>query len=192
MFCHKAEALGDCSVFKTGNVNSSFTIKGEKGKPITVEHVGKLKETLMPVIMLLRQFTQEGEAIQYNRACNIAWKHMADDERAILTRLREAHRGRSEQGAGLGLRINETSLRPLDLIDLFYNAVYFHSDMEKMKELVRLWSVPLFGQLMMFEFQNAVLELSIIVMNTATLIKGRLLSEPKIALEELCGWGQSK
>jgi hypothetical protein len=179
LFCRKAKELEQSSTFNKGRLSTKFTINYHQGQALSLSGTGPDGEPFIAFLTIFRQFYAEREAINYFKICNVAWKYMTTPERKLLAQYRDNYRKRIHNPGNMYLSVDNRPLVAKEIIDLWFNALVFHTNPSKRKKLethLKSWAGPLLKHL----FQSHVIGLAIIIMNTAVLIACRILTEPPL------------
>jgi hypothetical protein len=139
-FKRKAEQLFDCDVFKSTSHDIHAHMEWNADQLIKSK-ISLLKEDfLKSLLMSFRPFYAKDEASNFKRVLNILKKHSDD---AVVKAELELYRKEWDNALlGGAIRIEDDNgpLTAARLMDLWFNAHYFHSDKNKTIELNQLKS----------------------------------------------------
>ena len=125
--------------------NIQYEIKGEKvdeGYQIGFEIKVPDEETIKSYLLSFRVFYMEREPTNFYSICNLLYKNIIDEKaRSDLAMIRSNYTRELITGF-IGLKFLGKSYSPKDIIDLWFNVEYFHTDIEKVKELDTIMTSP--------------------------------------------------
>src|SRR5437773_759339 len=93
---------------------------------------------LRSALASLRQFYAQGERIYVNRVCNILEKHKIDKNLLLWVRAALRNWKRTLKSCPSHYFVGNDPLIVKDAMDLFLNAVVFHSDLDKVRKWEQL------------------------------------------------------
>jgi hypothetical protein len=138
--------------------NIKLTISGEKGEPIKTEATLFDEEQLRSFLLAFRPFYMEKEAIHFYKVANVVYRYL--DTQFVKEQLAKCRKdfGKILDKPAGRLVYNNELLTPHRLIDLWFNAYYFHKDPQKVQEFKRISDG--IGTLFPFFFQYSLSELT--------------------------------
>ena len=118
--------------------NIQYKIKGEKADEgfLTRDEIKVPdEETIKSFLLSFRVFYMEGEHTNFYSICNLLYKKILDKKvRDALITIRSNYT-EALNTSFISFNFLGKSYLPKDIIDLWFNAEYFHTDLEKVKEL---------------------------------------------------------
>jgi hypothetical protein len=137
-FLKKTKELYAASKASNAESNISLNMASELGKPVQFHVSLPPEEHLRSFYMAFRFFYLEKEKTNFLRVCNIIKRRTENQlARQYVDRLRDMWSG-ALAARQMQMRVNEKQIIPPLLIDLWFNAHYFHSDEKKEKDLSNL------------------------------------------------------
>lgn len=125
--------------------NIQYKIKGEKvDKSFQTRFEIKVpdEETIKSFLLSFRVFYMEGEHTNFYSICNLLYKKILDKKvRDDLVTIRSNYT-KALNTSFIGINFLGKSYSPKDIVDLWFNAEYFHTDIEKVKELDKIVISP--------------------------------------------------
>lgn len=125
--------------------NIQYKIKGEKvdkGFQTRFEIKVPDEETIKSFLLSFRVFYMEGEYTNFYSICNLLYKKILDKKvRNDLVTIRSNYT-KALNTSFIGINFLGKSYSPKDIVDLWFNAEYFHTDIEKVKELDKIVISP--------------------------------------------------
>jgi len=125
--------------------NIQYKIKGEKvdkGFQTRFEIKVPDEETIKSFLLSFRVFYMEGEHTNFYSICNLLYKKILDKKvRNDLVTIRSNYT-KALNTSFIGINFLGKSYSPKDIVDLWFNAEYFHTDIEKVKELDKIVISP--------------------------------------------------
>jgi hypothetical protein len=125
--------------------NIQYKIKGEKvdkGFQTRFEIKVPDEETIKSFLLSFRVFYMEGEHINFYSICNLLYKKILDKKvRNDMVTIRSNYT-KALNTSFIGINFLGKSYSPKDIVDLWFNAEYFHTDIEKVKELDKIVISP--------------------------------------------------
>lgn len=125
--------------------NIQYKIKGEKvdkGFQTRFEIKVSDEETIKSFLLSFRVFYMEGEHTNFYSICNLLYKKILDKKvRNDLVTIRSNYT-KALNTSFIGINFLGKSYSPKDIVDLWFNAEYFHTDIEKVKELDKIVISP--------------------------------------------------
>jgi len=119
--------------------------KGEivdKGFQIRFETKVPDEETIKSFLLSFRVFYMEGEHTNFYSICNLLYKKILDKKvRNDLVTIRSNYT-KALNTSFISINFLGKSYLPKDIVDLWFNAEYFHTDIEKVKELDKIVISP--------------------------------------------------
>lgn len=166
-FVYLADRLQTRRIVQEEDLKSTLHLHGGTNQPLQVSHHMPDEEDLRSYLVDFRMFTMEREPVFIRRIFNLAYCHITPDEYAY--RLAEAREQWKESMASgdIAFVINGRALQPENLLDLWINGYYFHSEPEKARKLEALAKVNLTRWL----FINVLVRASQLVLLTAQILK---------------------
>jgi hypothetical protein len=170
-FLKKARELHATHIISNGESGISLNSVFEKGKTVKFKVCLPSEEYLRSLYMAFRFFYLSKEKSNFSRVANII-KRKTDSDLAkkYIDWLKDMWSG-ALAVKQVRIHINEKLITPAILIDLWFNAHYFHSDDGKEKELSNL-SGALTIDVCRFMLADAVYEASKAVFLLANVIAG--------------------
>lgn len=131
LFLKKARELHSTHITSSGESGISLNVASELGKPVQFQVVLPSEEYLRSFYMAFRFFYLEWEKSNFLRISNII-KRRTDSQlaRQYIDRLRDMWSG-ALAAKQMQIQVNGKEITPSILIDLWFNAHYFHSDDKK-------------------------------------------------------------
>lgn len=125
--------------------NIQYKIKGEKvdkGFQTRFEIKVPDEETIKSFLLSFRVFYMEGEHTNFYSICNLLYKKILDKKvRNDLVTIRSNYT-KALNASFIRINFLGKSYSPKDIVDLWLNAEYFHTDIEKVKELDKIVISP--------------------------------------------------
>ena len=125
--------------------NIQYKIKGEKadeGFQTRDEIKVPDEETIKSFLLSFRVFYMEGEHTNFYSICNLLYKKILDKKvRNDMVTIRSNYT-KALNTSFIGINFLGKSYSPKDIVDLWFNAEYFHTDTEKVKELDKIVISP--------------------------------------------------
>lgn len=125
--------------------NIQYKIKGEKvdkGFQTRFEIKVPDEETIKSFLLSFRVFYMEGEHTNFYSICNLLYKKIFDKKvRNDLVKIRSNYI-KALNYSFIDTNFLGKSYSPKDIVDLWFNAEYFHTDIEKVKELDKIVISP--------------------------------------------------
>jgi len=125
--------------------NIQYKIKGEKvdkGFQTRCEIKVPDEETIKSFLLSFRVFYMEGEHTNFYSICNLLYKKILDKKvRNDMVTIRSNYT-KALNTSFIGINFLGKSYSPKDIVDLWFNAEYFHTDIEKVKELDKIVISP--------------------------------------------------
>lgn len=132
-----------CSNPKPKNIQ--YKIKGEKvdkGFQTRFEIKVPDEETIKSFLLSFRVFYMEGEHTNFYSIYNLLYKKILDKKvRNDLATIRSNYT-KALNTSFISINFLGKSYLPKDIVDLWFNAEYFHTDIEKVKELDKIVISP--------------------------------------------------
>lgn len=140
VFKRRAAQLAEAPLIKEGRAQISAKIKGEQDKGVNIEVTLPPETDLRTLYMAFRFFYLQKEPANFLRIVNILKQHTKDPKTiAYLDYLKKQWRGLLQKP--ITIVAGDRTLTPSLLIDLWFNAYFFHSDENKELELNRLLQI---------------------------------------------------
>lgn len=95
------------------------------------------EDLLRSLLMAVRSLYAQGEPICFPRICNGLWKYLDANDQIVVDNLRAAYK-RVLNHIGprdIFLKYKDEKLMPHEILDLYINARYFHTEEEKVFKL---------------------------------------------------------
>jgi len=125
--------------------NIQYKIKGEKvdkGFQTRFEIKVPDEETIKSFLLSFRVFYMEGEHTNFYSICNLLYKKILDKKvRNDMVTIRSNY-SKVLNTSFIGINFLGKTYSPKDIVDLWFNAEYFHTDIEKVKELDKIVISP--------------------------------------------------
>ena len=125
--------------------NIQYKIKGEKvdkGFQTRFEIKVPDEETIKSFLLSFRVFYMEGEHTNFYSISNLLYKKIFDKKvRNDLVTIRSNYT-KALNTSFIGINFLGKSYSPKDIVDLWFNAEYFHTDIEKVKDLDKIVISP--------------------------------------------------
>ena len=125
--------------------NIQYKIKGEKvdkGFQTRFEIKVPDEETIKSFLLSFRVFYMEGEHTNFYSIYNLLYKKILDKKvRNDLATIRSNYT-KALNTSFISINFLGKSYLPKDIVDLWFNAEYFHTDIEKVKELDKIVISP--------------------------------------------------
>jgi hypothetical protein len=138
LFLKRGHQLFDEPVVASGGLNVGLRISGEIGEPLSLSLQQPDERLLRSFLMTFRQFVLNNEDVYLPKIHNILWRRIESDEiREHLAAARQRWNGSRKVGS-VGFEADAVRFAPADMLDLWLNGHYFHSDSRKEAELERL------------------------------------------------------
>ncbi|PKN53780.1 MAG: hypothetical protein CVU55_01240 [Deltaproteobacteria bacterium HGW-Deltaproteobacteria-13] len=170
-FLKKARELHTAHIISNGESGISLNSKFEKGKTVKFKVSLPPEEYLRSLYMAFRFFYLSKEKSNFLRVINIIKRKIDSDfGRKYIDWLKDMWSG-ALAVKQVNIRVNEKIITPTMLIDLWFNAHYFHADDRKEEELSKL-SGALTIDVCRFMLADAVFEASKAVFLLANMIAG--------------------
>ena len=137
-FCEKAKRLAATKLATEEGTGIRGKIRYEQDKGLWFESELPPEEQIAEFLMAFRFFYLQKEDTHFPKVISVIGKHTDNpDARKALKMF-----GRQWQDSlfrkALNIQLNETPITSSLLLDLWFNAHYFHSDEEKEKELKKM------------------------------------------------------
>jgi len=138
LFLKKAKELHSTHIVSGAESGISLNVASELGKPPQFKVVLPSEEYLRSFYMAFRFFYLEKEKSNFLKIANII-KRRTDNQfvRQYVDQLRDMWSG-AWSAKTIRIELNEKQITPSLLMDLWFNARYFHSDDEKEQTLSNL------------------------------------------------------
>jgi hypothetical protein len=177
LFCMKAEEINRNSIIKRGATSTKLKMTYELGKGTSVTLAGPEWESLVALATIIRQFYSPKEAIFFNRIYNIVWKYIRDSTPEVRTRAQSAMNGFKQitSVSPIAFVIAGHKIKPVEVLDLWFNAKIFHSDVEKLEQFRVLENTPAFPFLKLV-YQTTLIELTNLILWFCGFIKSEVLT----------------
>lgn len=139
VFKKKGLELQKIDLISSGNSNISCQIKYNRETGTTLSVNLPSENQLKELFLAFRFFYMKNEPSHFYRVINII-KKAARDERVnqIMDTLKQQYSGALQKKYVFSAKLNDTELSLEYLLDLWFNAHYFHSDEDKEKSLNKL------------------------------------------------------
>jgi hypothetical protein len=137
-FCKRAEQLTRTKLISGGSSHIQGKIRFDQEKGLYFEASLPPEEQIAEFLMAFRFFYLEKEQTHFLKILSILGKYAIEDEiRQALKRIKERWRQALFSNAAQ-IKINGKQMTASIVLDLWFNAHYFHSDEKKEKELEEL------------------------------------------------------
>jgi len=125
--------------------NIQYKIKGEKadeGFQTRDEIKVPDEETIKSFLLSFRVFYMENEHTNFYSICNLLYKKILDKKvRDTLITIRSNY-AKALNTSFISFNFLGKSYLPKDIVDIWFNAEYFHTDIEKVEELDKILISP--------------------------------------------------
>jgi hypothetical protein len=170
-FCEKARRLADTELVSGGGARISAKIRYRRGKGLTFESELPPEPEVAELLMAFRFFHLQKEPTNFYTVIGLIGKHAQDpDSRKVLRVFKKQWRD-SLFAECLGVRFNGVPITFSLLLDLWFNAHYFHSDEDKGRELSKL-KAGFSGGFAKYMLLDAVFEAVKVVMRVSNVLWG--------------------
>jgi len=100
------------------------------------------EDTIKSFLLSFRVFYLENEKTNFYSICNLLYKKIADERvRSDLVTIRSSYTTALNRGS-MNFNFLGKRYSPRDVVDLWFNAEYFHTDIGKVKELDTIKNSP--------------------------------------------------
>lgn len=141
---------------KGSGISSNVQYKQDEG--MTLKVTLPPEENLRSLYMAFRFFYGEKEPSNFNRVANILKKTSGDELfQQFIENLKQQYSGSLYRKHIMQVKVNGEEVTTKRLLDLWFNANYFHSDEKKENDL-KIWNETLSQDLSRFILANAVYE----------------------------------
>jgi len=140
-FAKRVEELSKIKLLSSEQGTIQAKIKYERGKGLSLEASLPSDEIISELLMAFRLFYLQKEPTYFPRIINIINKHITLPE---ANNLLNSYKKRWEDNLfnqALFISVNDEKLSSSKILDLWFNAHYFHSDEEKSRELHKINSI---------------------------------------------------
>jgi hypothetical protein len=138
VFCEKAKRLAQTKLMAGGESHIHGSIKFEAGKGLWFEATLPPEEQIAEFLMAFRFFYLQKEPTCYLKVLSLLGKHTAQNEaKQALKTFKNQWEGALFKKA-LQISLNNKPVTASVLMDLWFNAHYFHTDEAKGTELEKL------------------------------------------------------
>ncbi len=167
LFLTRARQLEQTRLIRS-KPNSSWKMHFSEDGTMTITTEEPDEEDLRSYLMILRQFVLQKEPIHLGRIHNLLDRRITDDElRGYVTKARDGLK-EAARGHGIHFQLNDETISPERVADLWINGEYFHNDPEKKQELDRLLPHPVL--MMKHQFVTFVLDLQRVISYTGMIV----------------------
>lgn len=176
IFCTRAREIANTSIFRDNKYNISLTISGKEGEPIKFTESAPEKEALVNLITILRQFYAPRESINFNKVYDIVLTYIDHKNKNVKDCATSAKKAFQiyKTKCNFQIVVNNKKLKPIEIIDLWFNANIFHADPNKIKKFDELSRTPV-APFMSFEFKTAMMNLSNVIIYFGSFIEKEVL-----------------
>jgi hypothetical protein len=148
LFSKKAEELARIAQRVNSNCpKPEIKIVYKKHEPSLCTVTFPDEDLLKLLLMELRPLYMQGEPICFSRICNITWKYLDANDQSKVTDIRAAYREilDSSNPRDISLKHEGKKLTAGEILNLYINAYYFHTDLEKLRKLesIQRYRVPI-------------------------------------------------
>lgn len=138
-FCKRAEQLANTKLVSGGASSIKGRMRYNKDKGFWFEASSlPPEEQIAEFLMVFRFFYLKKEQTQFLKILAILGKHAAHDEVRQALKMMKAKWNQALFGNSLQIKLNDKQITASILMDLWFNAHYFHSDESKEIELEKL------------------------------------------------------
>lgn len=177
LYVEQMERLTGTKVGSAGNTYD-LTIGWKEGEPLTIDTRLPDDEELAAFLLAFRPMYLEGEATNFYRVASIVYRVLEskDPQHPLKEEMAKArhHFGTVLDKPSARIVYNDEVITPRKMIDLWFNAFYFHKDLSKREDFERLRKG--LGNLFQFFFMDAIFDLAKCVVWLGNVAR-RLLSE---------------
>lgn len=128
------DVLRRCRLFRRRRKRIAVSIHIQPGKGLTSKIKNLQMDELRSVLASFRQFYANGEKISLYRVCSLLEKAALDANSLLWVRAARSSWRRTLQSCPSHYYVGTSPLLVADAMDLFFNAVVFHSDAEKIEK----------------------------------------------------------
>jgi hypothetical protein len=133
LFLDQMDVIRRCRLFKRRRKRITVSIHiSPKGMTSSIKNLQM--DELRSALASLRQFHGEGEKITLNRVCNLLEKANLDANSLLWIRAARATWRRTLQSCPSHYYVGNRPLLVANAMDLFFNAVVFHADADKVRK----------------------------------------------------------
>jgi hypothetical protein len=140
-FCNKANRLISTKLVADGNSAISGKVRYEKDKGLRFEATLPPEEQVAEFLMAFRFFYLKKEATYFPKILKIIGKHTTQAEAYQALKVFSRQWENSLFGNAVFIKVNGKQISTSLLLDIWFNAHYFHSDIKKGTELQKLKSL---------------------------------------------------
>ena len=137
-FCKRAAQLANTKLLKSGESGIQGKIRYEENKGLWFEGVLPTEEQIAEFLMAFRFFYLQKERTYLPKILKILGKHTSQEELRQALKIYRQLWDQELFGNAMQLTLNNKKITASDILDLWFNAHYFHSDEDKSKELEKL------------------------------------------------------
>jgi hypothetical protein len=138
VFCKKAKKLAQTKLMEGGESHIHGSIKFEAGKGLWFEASLPPEEQIAQFLMAFRFFYLKNEPTEYFKVLALLGKHTAQNEaKQALRTFKKQWNGALFKEA-LQISLNNKQVTASDLMDIWFNAHYFHTNEAKSAKLENL------------------------------------------------------
>ena len=165
VFKKRVQELINTKIFSAGENKISAKIQSNKVSGVSISAKLPEEELLKELYMAFRFFYLEEGPSNFNKVANII-KRMANDSavNTFIDDLKKQWSGVLMRDHVFGIRANNTEINTKYLLDIWFNAHYFHSDEKKEKDLEQL-NEAVTSDFSRFLLANSVYEASLAVIS---------------------------
>lgn len=145
LYVDRATELTNKRLFREGKLHSiTFTVSWEyETGRISFGGTQLDEEDFCSFLLTFRQFIMNDEPINTNHIFNLAIRRTKDELRKQqLTKARETWKETTKRFRGIKLAINGHDFTPREVLDLWINGFYFHTDPQDIEKVKALNSTP--------------------------------------------------
>lgn len=179
-FLRTADKLRKSDLFKDGLFAMKYHLKVDNEKRSVEEHCDRPPEKdVRDALLDIRKFVSQSESIFFYSVCNCIYQFLNDS--IARQNLASVRNGFKDSLAGLegastiNIRLRQSdnsepkSLKPEQIIDLYFNSNYFHADLEKITQLTKLRAR--IGAMLEYSFLEALRNIASCVFYLAALVR---------------------
>ena len=134
-FCDKAHRLISTKLVSDGDASIRGNVRFEKDKGMLFQASLPPEEQVAEFLMAFRFFYLQKEDTCFPKILNIIGRHTEQKEAREAIKFFRKRWENSLFGNAMQIKLNEKQITTSFLLDIWFNAHYFHSDKDKAKEL---------------------------------------------------------
>lgn len=134
-FCDKAHRLISTKLVSDGDASIKGNVRYEKDKGMWFQASLPPEEQVAEFLMAFRFFYLQKEDTCFPKILSIVGRHTEQEEAREALKFFRKRWENSLFGNAMQLKLNGKQITTSSLLDIWFNAHYFHSDKDKVKEL---------------------------------------------------------